>query len=185
MTDQDKHFGSTGVEHQKHKEFLALLMKYQTPLYTYILLMVTHEHDAEDIFQETTALMWTKFDEFERGTSFVAWGCQIARYLVYNFRRRKANQKVYFSSPIVEMISQYAESKLNDDDQRTSALKKCLGRLNQNDRMLVYMHYEKGFTIKKAAEKTGRSIHTLYKTMARIHENLLRCMRTSLRMQDG
>ncbi len=60
------------TESTKVNEFLRLIMANQKPIYALILGMIPNRDDAEDIFQETVLVMWSKFDSFERGTSAVS-----------------------------------------------------------------------------------------------------------------
>ena len=61
-------------------EFISLVMANQRKIYSFIVHFVPNRSDADDLFQETVALMWEKFKIFEEGTSFAAWGIQIAHY---------------------------------------------------------------------------------------------------------
>ncbi len=61
-------------------EFLRLFVQHQQEIYAYILTLVPHIHDADDLFQEGTAVMWKKFDQFESGTNFAAWGVKVMRF---------------------------------------------------------------------------------------------------------
>lgn len=53
-------------------EFLQLLMANHKRIYAFILGMVANYQDAEALFQETILVMWSKFDQFEQGTSFTS-----------------------------------------------------------------------------------------------------------------
>ena len=55
-------------------------------IYAFILGMVANYQDAEDIFQQTILIMWSKFDRYERGTSFTSWGATVAKYEILNAR---------------------------------------------------------------------------------------------------
>lgn len=66
MTDKDKTL--------QDDRFLRLLLKSQSSIYAFILVLVHDQNDADDIMQETVTLMWRKFSTFEPGTNFTAWG---------------------------------------------------------------------------------------------------------------
>jgi RNA polymerase sigma-70 factor (ECF subfamily) len=44
-------------------------------------------NDTQDIFQQTSLVLWEKFDSFETGSNFAAWSCRAARYTAMNFLR--------------------------------------------------------------------------------------------------
>jgi RNA polymerase sigma factor (sigma-70 family) len=83
-------------------------MANQKRIYTFILALVPNHQDADDLFQETVLLMWSKFDSFTPGTSFVAWGCTIARYQILSVRKRHSVRSLRFSEAAMELL--YRES---------------------------------------------------------------------------
>ncbi len=59
---------------QRGERFMRLLLANQQRIYGLILALVPNWNDADDIMQETSAVMWAKFDDYEAGTDFAAWG---------------------------------------------------------------------------------------------------------------
>jgi DNA-directed RNA polymerase specialized sigma24 family protein len=51
---------------------------------------VPHVHDADDLFQNGVTVMRRKFDPFEPGANFAAWGVLIMRYEILVYRRSLA-----------------------------------------------------------------------------------------------
>lgn len=54
------------------ESFLRLFVKSRTQILTFMLTLVPNCADAEDIMQNTAAIMWRKFHEFKLGTNFVS-----------------------------------------------------------------------------------------------------------------
>lgn len=52
--------------------FIELYSREQKKIFLYVLSMVHHWSDAEDIMQQTAAEMWRMFDQFEEGTNFAS-----------------------------------------------------------------------------------------------------------------
>src|SRR3954471_22737634 len=80
--------GAADEECEQQAGFAALLARHHVALMGFVLSLVPSWSDAEDIVQEASALMWRKFGDFEPGTNFLAWACQIARFLVMNHIRK-------------------------------------------------------------------------------------------------
>ena len=78
----------------------TILRQHQTRLYGYIHSLVRDLNDADDLFQQTTLILWKKFGEFDRQRSFFAWACGIARLEVANFLRSRGRQRLYFSDDL-------------------------------------------------------------------------------------
>ena len=63
------------------------------------------------------------------------------------------------------------------------ALRECIRKLNQRDYELIRMRYEEEIAVKTIAERVGRSIQSVYKRIAHIHDALVRCIRKTIAME--
>ncbi len=165
------------------KQFFQLFMAHQNRVYAYVLIFVPHSPDADDIMQETAAVMWEKFDTFTIGTDFASWGKKIAYHKILDYRKKKGRSQVLFSDELVSLLAEETEAILDQTDPRLEALKHCLRRLSHRDRHLVRLHYEDGLAIKRVAEQANRSVQGLYKVMVRIHNRLRDCVNLRLASQ--
>lgn len=164
-------------------DFLGLFLSSQRRIFTFILMCVPNRSDADDLMQETASWMWKHFHEYTPGTNFGAWGIQVARFKVLKLHSRTYHSRVKFSAELIDLIDAKAETVLDDSDHKIHALRKCLSGMNERDRRLIYLRYEKGLTPKNLAQLVERPVHGLYKTLARIHKMLLRCIRQTLVME--
>ena len=110
------------TESSKTNEFLRLLMANQKRIYAFILATVPNRQDADDLFQETVLLMWSKFDDFQRGTSFVAWGITVAKYQILSVRKRHSVRSLRFRAMALELLHSESGPFLEQIDGRTQAL---------------------------------------------------------------
>ena len=159
-------------------------MANQRRIYAFILTMVPNHGDAEDLFQETVLLMWSKFDTFAPGTSFAAWGYTIARYQVLSVRKRHSTRGVLFSQAAVELLQNESDRFVEQTDSRMQALRQCIDKLGPKDYELICMRYRNEVTIKSIAEQMGRSVQGVYKRIARIHDALLQCVRKAISAEE-
>jgi RNA polymerase sigma-70 factor (ECF subfamily) len=172
------------TESSKTNEFLRLLMANQRRIYAFIMTMVPNHGDAEDLFQETVLLMWSKFDSFTPGTSFAAWGYTIARYQILSVRKRHSTRGVLFSQTAAELLQNESDRFTEQTDSRMQALRLCIDKLGQRDYELICMRYRDEVTIKSIAQQMGRSVQGIYKRIARIHDALLRCVRKAISAEE-
>ena len=168
----------------KTNEFLRLLMAHQRRIYAFILTMVPNHGDAEDLFQETVLLMWSKFDSFTPDTSFTAWGCAIARYQILSVRKRHATRGTLFSEAATELLHTESDRFIEQTDARMQALRHCIGKLDPKDYELIRLRYRDEVTIQSIARQMGRSVQAIYKRIVRIHDALLRCVRKALSEEE-
>lgn len=162
------------------RRFLPLWTQHQRQVFAYIYTLIPNRADAEDLLQETSITLWEKFAEFELGTDFVAWACQVAYWKIRNARRKYARSPIVHSDKLLSSLSEKAIAARPELDRRHDALADCLGKLSDRDRLLVMSRYETGCTIKEVASRTGRSVEAAYKALSRIRQALLDCVTLGL-----
>jgi len=167
-------------ETESRKRLMALMTRHQLQIFAYIYALVPNRYDAEDLLQETSLVICEKFHEFEDGTDFVAWACQIAYWRVRYSRQKYARSKVVFNQEIVDAVAQTASTMIEELDDRHIALATCLQKLPARDRDLLLVRYEPGSGVEEAARRSGRTLQTAYKALARLRKLLLDCVSTKL-----
>ena len=158
------------------ERFVRDLTENSRRIYAYIFGLVPNWADADEIFQETSAVLWAKYDLYEPGTDFRAWAFRIAYNKVLQYRKAKGRESLRFSDEFVDALDRDA---LAEDDvwrRRLQFLAECYGQLRAPDRQLIDLRYEPGATTKSVAAAVGRSIDAIYKALNRIHEQLLHCI---------
>jgi RNA polymerase sigma-70 factor (ECF subfamily) len=110
----------------------------------------------------------------------VAWGCQIAYWRIRYSRQKFARSKVVFDQEVVDALAQTASTMVEELDERHVALGNCLQKLHPRDRDLLLVRYEPGGGVQEAARRSGRTLQTAYKALARLRKLLLDCVTTKL-----
>ena len=167
-------------ETESRKRLMTLITRHQRQIFGYIYTLVPNRYDAEDLLQETSLVICEKFNEFEEGTDFVAWACQIAYWRIRYSRQKFARSKVVFNQEIVDAVAQTASTMAGELDSRHEALGNCLQKLHPRDRELVLTRYEPGSGVEEAARRSGRTLQTAYKALARLRKLLLDCVSNQL-----
>ncbi|HEY8505099.1 MAG TPA: sigma-70 family RNA polymerase sigma factor [Gemmataceae bacterium] len=162
-------------------EFADCLRREQSRLYGYIHSLVRDLNDADDLFQQTTLILWKKFGEFDRRGSFFAWACGIARFEVANFLRGRSRQRLYFSDELNLLLAEaQAELTGGELDERRDALAQCIEKLRQRDRELLEECYGESSGVHEAAGRRGRSPQSVYNSLRRIRRALFECVNRTL-----
>lgn len=162
-------------------EFAERLRQSQTKLYGYIHSLVRDLNDADDLYQQTTLILWKKFNQFDRQGSFFSWACGIARLEVANFLRSRGRQRLYFSDDLsLLLIEAQAEVANEELESRRDALARCVEKLRQRDRELLTECYGNQAGVHEAAERRGRSPQSIYNTLRRIRRALFECITRTL-----
>lgn len=169
---------------ERADEFAMLFGRHARQVYAYILTLIPHWADAEDVFQETSGILWEKFDDFTPGTNFRAWACQVAYYRAIGFWQRQKKVAVPFGEEFFRLVASETLAQQDLLEEQHQALAGCVERLPASDRALIDRCYAPGATIKQAAIGLGRSPDTAYKALKRIHRELLDCVEMTLHHKD-
>ncbi len=173
-----------GSDSSQHARFLRMYASIQTKLFAFILAVIHNRSDAEELFQETSVILWEQFAQYREEGSFAAWAIGIAKNKVLEYLRENQRSKKIFSDPFYLKIAELSEKAPDDISPRISALKSCLENLKESDRKLIAFRFHKKVTIKMLSQLTGRSTDSLYKTMARILYMLRGCIERKVALQN-
>jgi RNA polymerase sigma-70 factor (ECF subfamily) len=176
IIEQDGGFGRD----VRGERFLRLLTAHNKRIYAYIFTLVPSYFDADDIMQETVTYMYRNFVNFEPGTNFLAWAFRIARFRVLDFYKKQRDKRIKFDSELISLLEAEAIPVLESINNKLEALQDCRKELSDHDRQLLSMVYDKGISTKNIAERINKSIHSVYRSLARIHDSLLRCIHKKL-----
>ena len=157
-------------------EFVRLYAANSRRIYTYILTLLPNRSDAEDVFQDVSALLWEKFAEFTPGTQFGAWACRIAYFKALKCRTRKATQRRLFSEATMETIAAEMEEMDDSLDAEYRVLAECFAALPEQDQQLIAQRYGPSGSPREIAATSGRSVARVYRALDRIRKVLLGCV---------
>ena len=164
------------------EDFIRQLSASHNSLLAFILSLLPDIHAASDVLQEAHVEMWRKAEDFQPGTNFLAWACRIAHFKVLEARAKKRRSRLVFDDELVGMLAVEAEQHEVAASEVSGALEECLTQLSPRQRELVQNRYAPGGSVKKLAEKLGRSTQGLAVTLFRIRQSLLECIE---RKQQG
>jgi RNA polymerase sigma-70 factor (ECF subfamily) len=177
--------GKEPDEPAKGKSFLRLFLQNERRLYAYILTLLPHRADADDVLQDASLVMWDKFDERYPPADFAAWGCRIAYFKVLDFYKKSHRSRVQFSQAMLERVAETAveHSTTLQLDERSEALASCVEKLRARDRDLLARRFAPGATTQSTAEQVGRSVEAVYKALAKIRLALFECVNSVLKKE--
>ncbi|MCE9547843.1 MAG: sigma-70 family RNA polymerase sigma factor, partial [Planctomycetia bacterium] len=113
-------------KHERVDEFMRLFTAHEPRIYGYIHSLVPRRPDADDLAQETHIVLWQKFDDFQSGTNFFAWACQIARNKVMHYRRSAARAPAMLGLEAAESIAAEMSEMQDELAARQAAFLDCV-----------------------------------------------------------
>jgi RNA polymerase sigma-70 factor, ECF subfamily len=166
-------------------EFCTLLATCQRSVFLCAMSLLGNAADAEEVAQECSLLMWKKFHEYQPGTNFVAWACQIARYQALKLRGSRARKPLLFNNEFLAMLAiSNDEESLTRLESRRTALGECLAKLRSADRELLACRYRQGASTRAVAEQFKRSVQGTRRSLQRIREALASCVRKRIAREE-
>jgi RNA polymerase sigma-70 factor (ECF subfamily) len=175
---------SDAPEVLRGEQFMTLYSGHQRRLYLYTMTLLPASVDAEDVLQETNLVLWRKFDQYQPGTNFFAWACQITRYEVLKYRERRARAAKLLDPDVFDQLAEVAVSQVEHlDEFHRRALVDCMDRLSAADRSLMGQRYAEAMEVRAIAAAMNRSPNAVSKSLGRIRRLLLDCINSDANIQ--
>jgi RNA polymerase sigma-70 factor (ECF subfamily) len=160
-------------------------VRNQDLLYGYIMSLMPNSSDADDVFQETSLVLWEKRNRYDPTRSFIAWSYGIARNVARNCIRKRRNRRQTLCPDLFVAVE---EARLRATDalqQRSEAMEKCLDQLPGRHRTFVIGCYENKTPLAEVAQQMGISANALYLKLSRIRRHLLDCIQRTLQAEGN
>jgi RNA polymerase sigma-70 factor (ECF subfamily) len=173
------------MDSHRQEQFARAFLQYQDRLYGHIVLMLPNRHDAEDVFQQTSLILWKKWEEFDRGGDFLNWACGIAHNEVRNFLRHRGRDRLVLSDKLLDSLADVRLRAQPLLDRRRSLLAECMKRLDFVARELLERCYAGRNSMKAIARQFRTTPNALYLRLRRIRRELMQCVEQQAGKEDG
>ncbi len=177
-----------GYDADQPGQFVSLFARHSRRIYAYILTLVPNAADADEVYQDTSMVLWQKFGEFEQGTNFGAWACRVAHFRALSFYKKRRNDRHVFDHAFLQAIEpplrQSAEEQ-EHTEARHAALVRCIQKLSERQRVILQQRYTHGGTVNGVASRFNTTANAISKALGRIHRGLYRCIRQRLSSEEG
>ena len=165
----------------RHQQFAEQFILHQDRVYGYIVTMLPHRPDAEDVFQQTSLILWQKWEQFDASRDFVAWACGVAHNEVRNFLRRRNHDRVLLSEKMMHDLADLRIEAQPMLEERRNAMVDCVKKLDFLCREMLERCYAAGASMKAVARQFRMTPNALYLRLRRIRRDLLECVERNLR----
>lgn len=166
--------------------FVAELTAHQGILLAYLTTLLPGESELDDILQKANLVLWEKRNEFELGTNFKAWALSVTYWQARAWMTdRKRKSWLLFDDELANAITERFTTQPDlSPSASTSALRHCLGKLKENDRLLILSHHQHDKSLKECSRIFDRPADSLKVSLCRIRAALRRCVNSELAL-DG
>ena len=159
-----------------HDDFLRLLLRSEREILRYVMTIIPHAADAQEVVQETAVALWKQIDKYDTTKPFTPWACRFAANKAKEHLRKQGRWKGFLNEDVASMLIARREQIAPDLDRRMQPLRDCLGELPSHNRTLIEKYYFDQTPVEDIARDVGRSAQALYKSLQRIRQALMDCV---------
>jgi RNA polymerase sigma-70 factor (ECF subfamily) len=180
MSDQQHQPAQEPAGGAPHEEFLRMYLPSQRQLHGYIASLLVNPADVDEVLQETSIVLWSKFDQFDRDKEFLPWACGVAHLEMLRYFRKHKRRMLPLEESVIEILAAERRTMADELDLRRAALEDCLAKLRDKDRSLIERCYQHDQTSKQVAAELNRPVNAVYKSLGRIRRWLHECIDRTL-----
>ncbi len=154
-----------------------LFVQHISSVKYFVLSLLPHPGEAEDIVQEVFLTVTAKANDFEEGTNFKAWVITIARFKVLEHFRREKRTRNRLSDELIELLASEAdEPDVERDSELMGALSKCIEKLAPKPRRMIELQYREKMKPGAIADHLGWESNAVYVALSRARADLRKCI---------
>ena len=169
----------------EHDDFLRLLLKSEREILRYVMAIVPHVPDAQEIVQETAVALWKQCDQYDSSQPFTPWACRFAANKAKEYLRKKGRWNHFLDDDIASMLLARREKMAPQLDRRMAPLRDCVSELPTGHRSLLEKYYFDQTPVEEISQEVGRSAEAVYKSLQRIRTGLMDCVNGKLISMEG
>ena len=168
-----------------HRDFLKHFLGHQHRILAYLFTVTGNMHDAEDLLQEVSIVLWEKFAQYDSSRPFLSWALGIARIESLRWRRSQAKTPVLLPDECLWAVAEVMSELPAEEGDMVTVLRGCLSRLQKRTRRMVHFRYEEGMSLQAIADRIGATAGAVQMALQRARGALRECVERNLQPETG
>jgi RNA polymerase sigma-70 factor (ECF subfamily) len=132
--------------------------------------------DAKDAWQQTNVTLWRKATDWQIGSQFLPWALAVARFEVLAVIRDRQRERLVFDSDVAELMADEARDQALAGGFRRAALERCLAKLPDRQRGMLFAHYVAGASMAEIAAAQQMGMSAVKVLLLRVRRSLADCI---------
>ncbi|QDU55032.1 sigma-70 family RNA polymerase sigma factor [Aeoliella mucimassa] len=165
--------------------FVTAIAQSQRDLRAFIVSLIPHSVDADDVLQEVNLALWRKRHTYDSEQLFLRWAIGFAAMEVRSFRSRDAKSRLWYSEEAIMALTSDWTATDSFREETHRMLSGCIDKLGDQQRSFIEERYRNQASVKQIATQTGKPASTVYKILAKSIRALRECVKRSQREQFG
>lgn len=163
--------------------FAILVDRYKYMVFTLAMKIVKHTEEAEEVSQDVFMKVFRVLNTFKGDSKFSTWLYKIAYYRSLDYLKK---QKRQLNTSSIDADTEYhltsIESALDqlEDQERKKSIKKAIGKLPEDDAVVITLHYFEALSLKEIGEVMGIEANTVKVRLFRSRKRLAAILKNEL-----
>ena len=168
-------------------EFVTELTGHQEMLHAFLISLLPGCPEVDDVLQRANLVLWEKRAQFQAGSSFKAWALAIAYWeaRAWMTERKRGDWLVVDDLLAQQIIRRIEAEPRSSPNAAVHALRACLAKLRDADRLLVITHHQHGNSLAECGRIFDRSPGSRSVSLVRIRAALRRCIKSLLALEEA
>ena len=167
---------------------LRRLMEMQSAVYSFLTGLLPNDADIDIVMQEVKMVVWKAAQE-DTIKNFDAFVYGVARNKAKSCLRKIGRSRlVLCDDDLLQSLSDRWMSQASQSEptsHRQHALRKCMGRLKEQDKQRMEAYYKEDTPLREIARREGRSEAALHQIFHRLRVKLRTCIEQTLQPEGG
>lgn len=156
----------------------------RTELVAYARSLLGNYSAAEDVLQEALLVVFKKSDQFQEGTSMLAWCRSIVRIEVLRAKQRYQRERSLAERLLDDAIdgafNEFQTARRQDDaESRREALRDCVDKVPSRGQELLRARFADELSYQQIGERVGMTIEAVRKALFRLKRQVRSCVEVS------
>jgi RNA polymerase sigma-70 factor (ECF subfamily) len=140
---------------------------------------------AEDAVQDAMLIVVRKFDQFQEGTSMLAWCRAIVRLEVLKAIQKRQRERTLADRLLEDAVDaafeefQEAQRREREEPQRR-ALELCLEGVTERGRSILRSRFVDGLSYRQIGDRVGMKLEAVRKALFRVKKRVRDCLEARL-----
>ncbi len=170
----------------KRDRVMKAALDCRTELIAYARSLLGNYAAADDVLQEALLVVFKKFDQFQEGTSMLAWCRSIVRIEVLRAKQRHQRERTLAERLLDDAIDaafdEFQTARRHDDGESwRDALRGCLERVPQRGQSVLRARFADELNYQQIGERLGMTFEAVRKALFRLKRQVRSCVETNLR----
>lgn len=170
----------------KRDRVLKAALECRTELVAYARSLLGNYSAADDVLQEAMLVVMKKNDQFQEGTSMLAWCRSIVRIEVLRVKQRHQRERTLAERLLDDAIDaafgEFQTARRHDDAESwRESMRRCLERVPERGQGVLKARFADELGYQQIGERLGMTTEAVRKTLFRLKKQVRSCVETSLR----